>query len=642
MPDFRSTSALCVSGLLLAACASNAPADTSHMTEPPILDGGSSGDARPDSARPDAGASDATPPPAYLAGCETLFAARVLEKQIEIDATFPEDCDAPLGTDVGFLNDARDALCVLGESANECRTRIYEAPPDISELSPGCLGAASPRNCLRGKWVPRCADGTDGCGEPEAVCQDGTRPMFYAERSQVGASNDWVFFLGGEGGPCQGDLCWFMYRYARELGEGVRERAMTSIHPDYVTEASQLGSGIESGLPAGGANPFAAYNRVRANRCADWVSDAAEIVDYGDGVSPEIAAIAPEGAIPTETRVSTTTVHHRGFDVWRATFRSLATDAGRDLDGDGAADLPSLADARVIVLAGSSDASHWLAFAADRLATELRAIAGDDVVVRVLLDAYYEPGLDSEGRFHDLAPADFDFLANPYSFTGLCELPDNGDGIANEACSNASYLPGPGPAGERTYRDNLVARGTLLDESCEAAHGTGTPECYDKIHTLVHHVATPFLVLADQEDPAISDAGATYAEDQSYAWANPETYRERVLAQTRDIEASWTTAAREEGAGVAGNAMFVLPKTRRGAQPWGRATHVHLGSNTTMQSEMTLCSAVGSPVAGASLAIIVDTWARGRARELFVVEDGASWDGVSPYWVTGSSCIEPE
>jgi hypothetical protein len=616
----------------LVACTSHAPND-STVSALPTLDGGA-----PDSA-PDADPPDA-PPPEYFAACDTLFAARVLELQIRVDPTFPEDCDATLVTDVGVLNDAHDPLCLAGESANACRTRIYETPPDMAALDPGCWDASSPRNCLRGKWVPRCADGTDSCSEPEAVCQDGTRPMIYAERSQGGSSNDWIFFLGGEGGPCHGDLCWFLYRYARELGEGVRERAMTSLHPDYGTDASQVGSGIENGFPAGGANPFAGYNRVRANRCADWVSDAAELVDYGDGISTELAAQLPPGSAPIETRVSTTTVHHRAFDIWRATFRSLATDAGRDLDGDGVPDLPSLADATTIVLAGSSDASHWLAFGADRLASELRAVAGEDAIVRVVLDAYYEPGLDSEGRFHDLAPADFDFLTNPYSATGLCRLPDNEDGIANEACSNASYLPGAG--GAPTYRDHLAARGTLLDESCEDWHHEGAPECYDKIHTLVHHLSTPFLVLADQEDPAIADAGAIYAEDPSYAWADPATYRERVLAQTRDIEASWTTAAREEGAGNAGNAMFVLPKTRRGMQPWGRATHVHLGSNATMQSQMSLCSAAGARIASASLAAIVEAWVRGRAPELFVVEDAASWDGVSPYWVTGASCIAPE
>jgi hypothetical protein len=608
-----------------------------------IVEAGADGGVADATSASDAGGSSDGAVPAdaaaspYLLGCDTLFAARVLEMQLELDASFMEDCDAPLADDVGFLNDARDPLCRAGESANECRTRIYETPPDMRDLNPGCWDASRPRGCMRGKWVPRCADGTDGCAEAEAVCQDGTRPMIYAERARTGeASNEWIFLLGGEGGPCHGELCWFTYRYARELGETVRENAMTSVHPDHPGDASQTGDGIMSGAPAGGANPFASYNRVRANRCSDWISDAAEVVTYGDGAPADFAG---RGGVPEATRFSTTTVHHRGFDTWRATFRSLATDAGRDLDGDGTADLPSLADATTIVLAGASDSSHWLAFAADRLADELRAIAGADVVVRVLLDAYFEPGLDSEGRFHDIAPADFDLFTHPYSSTGLCELPDNGDGVDNEACSNASYRPG---VGVTTYRDGVAARGSLLDESCEDRHGPGAPECYDKIHTLVHHVSTPFMVLADQEDPSISDAGPLYAEDPSYAWADPETYRERVLAQAYDIEASWGTTAREDGAGIPGAAFLVLPKTRRGSEPWGRATHVHVGSNPVMQSAMTLCSAAGAPIASASLGVIVDTWARGSATQMLVVEDGASWDGTTPYWVTGSSCIAPE
>ena len=44
-------------------------------------------------------------------------------------------------------------------------------------LNPGCRTANSPSGCLLGKWLPKCSDGTDdGCSEPEAVCQDGTRP----------------------------------------------------------------------------------------------------------------------------------------------------------------------------------------------------------------------------------------------------------------------------------------------------------------------------------------------------------------------------------------------------------------------------------------------------------------------------------
>jgi hypothetical protein len=618
---------VCVVALGFAACTSESRdlAMASSALDP--ADAGSDGSA-------DAGL------PSYLVGCDSMFAARVLEKQIEADATFPEDCNVALSTDVGVLGSAGNALCLAGETANECRTRLYETPPDDGELDPGCWNASAPRSCMRSKWLPRCTDGTDtGCTEPEVVCQDGTRPMIYAERTRSG-SNDWIFFMGGEGGPCAGDSCWFLYRHARLIGKPVFERAMSTLHPDYETIASQVGHGIESGLPAGGANPMADYTRVGFDRCADSASDAEEIVTFGDGVAPEIAAELSTVPLPAPTRASTTRVWHRGLNIWKAAFASLATPAGRDLDGDGTPDVPSLADATTIVLSGSSDASMWLVFAADLLAEAIHEIA-PGAVVRVILDGYYEPGLDGEARFATSPPTDLDVFSHPYTATGLCALPDNSDGVVNEACSDASYEPGPTPSGPRNHRDRLDARGIVLDRSCEAFHGVGAAPCYDKIHTIMHHLGTPFAVVADQEDHTIAGSTVHYADDPSYRWANAATYRMRVLAQTYDAERFWTTG-REDGPADARDAMFILRKSRRGSAPWGAAEHTHLGSNSRMNAQMTFCSAVGAPVGSASLARMLDTWIEGAAPETFVVENGITWDGVSPYWITGSTCTAPE
>ena len=209
-----------------------------------------------------------------------------------------------------------------------------------------------------------------------------------------------------------------------------------------------------------------------------------------------------------------------GFLIANLLTDALTTDAGRDLDGDGAPDLPSLADATQVLIAGSSDASIWTSLAVDRFADELRALAVAAVDVRFLSDVYFPPSLDNEARYRPEVPEGFNMLADPYSETGLCELPDNEDGIDNEACSDASFQPGA------QLRLSYGRRGVRLDASCEAFHGDDAPVCYDRNHTLFHHVSVPWLVLADQEDNTVSDEAPVYADDRSYHWQVPEDYRE--------------------------------------------------------------------------------------------------------------------
>jgi len=181
-------------------------------------------------------------------------------------------------------------------------------------------------------------------------------------------------------------------------------------------------------------------NRVRFERCTDGASDAIEQAPVFNGVPPELADEYPD--LPPMTANSTVPVWHRGYATWVAAFHHMTTPEGRDRDGDGVPEIPSLADARLVILSASSDASSWLTYSADAFAEELRAIAGPDVEVRIMIDGLFGPSLDNEARYHPEVPPGFNMLADPYSQTGLCQLPDNEDGIANEACSGAATGPG--------------------------------------------------------------------------------------------------------------------------------------------------------------------------------------------------------
>lgn len=583
-------------------------------------------------------ASDTTPqgetsPGDYLAGCDSLFAARVVEKQVEADATFPSRCDVPLRNAIGRVRDGGPVLCIVGETANACRTRLYDTPPAMADRAQGCASQSPvPASCLRGKYLAKCADGTDTCPTPEAICQDGMRPMVYAEPATTGPSDVWYFFLGGEGAPCTGPMCWYNYRYARLNDKVEFELAMSTAHPDHSYAAAKLGSGVMNGAPVAG-NPAADWNRVHFKRCTDAASRANETAFIGDGIPADWAEGLPD--LPVATRTGTVPVFHRGFDTWRAAFRLFTTTSGRDLDGDGTPELPSLAAAKQVILAGASDASGWVVFAADRLADELRTIAGADVDVRIMIDGYFEPAFDNEGRYHADAPADFDMFGDPYAETGLCLLPDNGDGLANEACSDAAYIDGP-------WRRALDARQVVRDASCETYHAVGAPQCSDKLHTLLHHVATPVFILADQEDGTVSGGSPIYADTRGYHWADPATYRRRVLDAAKDIAAHWSTAAREEGAGTAGNFALAMPKSRREGEPWGHARHVRFHDDAEMKSTMDYCSKDGNQLASIAFATMMGAWMKGTVPTTFVWEDAAALSGTTSYWVTGGHCRTPE
>jgi hypothetical protein len=565
----------------------------------------------------------------WFANCGSLFAVRIAELQQGLDATFPLSCDAPLRADIGRLRQGGDALCNAGESPNACRDRLYATPPAMGTLDQGCAEGGPTDGCLLGSFLARCADGTDDCADDEVVCWDGMRPMIYAEAATAGPSPSdvWWFHMGGEGGPCSGAMCWATYR----LGENEFKFAMSSLHPENPSNAATRGSGVTSGDPT---TPYARVNRVRFERCTDAATDRVEEVPVSNGVPPEFAAQYP--GIPVADRYATTRVWHKGLATWKAAFRKMAATDGRDLDGDATPDLPSLANARLVVLSASSDASVWLTLAADRLADELRAIAGPDVDVRIAIDGLFPPMLDNEARYHPDAPENFDMLSMPYADTGLCQLDDNGDGLDNEACSDQTFQAGG------ALRTNYEERGVLLDASCEAMHGVGAAECFDRNHTLVHHVGVPIFVLADQEDNTVSDSGPQYAHDRGWLFTTIDLYRKRIVDAGWDIVDFWNTTAREEGAGGAEGFMLVLPKARRNDQPRGRATHVRFGNDDRMADTMTLCSDAGVKVTTVSFSQMIAGWLTGELPQTFAIEDARRTLPNGSHWVTGSACRAAE
>ena len=80
----------------------------------------------------------------------------------------------------------------IGISAAQCAKDLYENP----------VPASSPLNSYTLEFLDRCEDGSTSCPLTEELrCTDGSRPAFYY---QPGSNEKWIFFMGGEGGPCRG------------------------------------------------------------------------------------------------------------------------------------------------------------------------------------------------------------------------------------------------------------------------------------------------------------------------------------------------------------------------------------------------------------------------------------------------------
>lgn len=563
--------------------------------------------------------------------CESLFAYRVLELARAGGGT-PVDCNDALGVDVapfsytppGGIAGVPSPMCRAIQTANECRDDWYASPPAVADL--WFAGSSH-----RAQWVPRCADGTNSCATDEAVCQDGTRPMIYVDQAvdMAGAdtnSNRWIFYLGGEGGPCsersatRGAVvtgqCWDNYRFGGRKSKDEFKTAMSSMHPDFrpVKQTVEVRGLLDDAatFPGGVPNNFRHFNRVKINRCSDWASDAEQM--------STVVPLAPAawGAQPVTDQVN---VWHRGHDITSAIFNFLTTPAGRDIDDDGEVDLPNLNQATTVLLAASSDSTNWLTTIADQLRDELRTVS-PEVEVKILVDGLFDPMLENEARYNanawpgSLFGAPFD---NPLGEL----LPVGVDPAAGRDYSNQKFDVGG------SLRLSWDDRNTFMDESCEVVHGVGAMQCYDNLHVLLNHVDTSFFIYAEQNDGTVSD-NLGWADDRDYQPTH-ETYRTRVRDQAEDVELAW--GARIEEAALATPADPV-----RGYMiPWG-TRHVHLGDNAQMAKPMTECTDDG---AGGWLEdtqpfaemlhrwLIFDT-------EYFAVEDERGAVVMpSPHWVSG-------
>jgi hypothetical protein len=284
------------------------------------------------------------------------------------------------------------------------------------------------------------------------------------------------------------------------------------------------------------------------------------------------------------------------------------------------------------VLSASSDAAKWLIHNGDRVAALFQAVA-PEAEVRLVLDSWFPPMLENEGRYSGAGGTSaFDGVYEPFSGTQL--LP---------ASVNPAATLGYGTDGVALVNAEVdaIARGVNLDDSCVAAHAAdpvALPYCYDTLHILLNHVASPFFVVADQRDPVVSP-NPHLAVDPTYRWSIQE-YRRRDISQGEDLFALHDVASElATGADATGAAIGTWTPGLYLPRP-DSPVHVYLGSDASFfGSAMKECNgAVG--LGAHPLPEVLSDWVLGGTA--YPAWERPGTGALNPHWVTAPhACNSP-
>lgn len=358
-----------------------------------------------------------------LAGCGQ-GAHDTNDTGVDTDTGAPEDTDTETDTDTGTDTDT-DTVPMIGDA-------LAEACGDYTPGSAEVAGDAL--------WKVTLDD-------PDALCNDGTTAVMYVRPSSGGAyTNQWLVYLQG-GAGCQ-DLASCVVRYCGTEKYTKAKMSSTWTNPSM---------GESALMERDGTNPFGEANQVVVHYCSS---------DYWTGTKSD-TVLTDEESYPGQA----VRLHFRGRDIVRAAIEQLL--AGPVTSDDGDVTVPSLADAEVLVFAGSSAGAKGAEHNLDWVAAQ---VPGADVVG--WFDAYMPPEYDDMGEYGPEAQAYDEGTRWPEVFQGRY--------------------------------------GMWMEESCAAAHSESEQWlCGNNEHLVLNHVTTPFFLRQDLRDPVIGsrylDAGVSSA-----------------------------------------------------------------------------------------------------------------------------------
>jgi hypothetical protein len=324
---------------------------------------------------------------------------------------------------------------------------------------------------------------------PDALCNDGTRAVFYVRRYADDAyRNHWHIHLQGGGNCTTAQSCADRW-CSVDTNFGAKQMSTTGTPPRIRAR------GI---FDRSSRNSFRLWNHVLVYYCSS---------DSWSGQASDVAVVADDPATGVSTAYR---IHFRGATIVDAVRDQLRRDCGGALcpcpaysygpdgDGDGCPDfqMPDLDEARYVLFSGSSAGSGGVRVLADAFGASLRAQNVNcqmpgvcPLDYRAVIDAGIGP--DTDGKDYDTA------------------------------CGQAGWCdPACVAAGTCEYQDYMVAFGAQAhaglwnarpEDSCQAWHAdpandpnAETWRCEDYGYLAVNHLTTPYFVRTDLQDELLT------------------------------------------------------------------------------------------------------------------------------------------
>lgn len=314
---------------------------------------------------------------------------------------------------------------------------------------------------------------------PDALCNDGTRPVIYFRpAATAAASTKWVISLRGGGGCGTGPACAARWCSCANTTRCPFAAVTTNFTINNMSGGGRRGNTVGGILDRAPPlpNPLADYNHAQFVYCSS------------DGWSGNARAVSYDVTHPITGQPTTYTMHFLGSRILDANLAVLRQDRVAPLTytlGGASTPMPDLDDATEVVIAGDSAGGAGVIHNLDLIASLLRANhvgcdggASCPPTVHGLIDAVVGPD-QSRLDWSQAVGADA--------------------GLATWAALLDAQSRSPARAGSRG------------DSSCAAFHldgGTGSA-CEDISHVVRHHVTTPFFVRMALLDSLISN---NYAE----------------------------------------------------------------------------------------------------------------------------------
>jgi hypothetical protein len=272
---------------------------------------------------------------------------------------------------------------------------------------------------------------------PNAVCNDGSKPVVYIRKSTGGENeNKWLFHFQG-GGGCSGEYTSCFDRWCGN---------------DYYHAGKMSSRWSKESMNSGGIvnrnnkkNTLADGNIVFLHYCS---SDG-----WGRQVSDYVVTSSED---PTKSY----RMHFRGRTIVEAVFAQLLS--GSTTSDNGTETVPSIATANEVLITGSSAGSGGVLTNLDWISEKLGASAN----VKGVFDAAYLPLMED--------------ITDEKVVEGF----------------NMKFA-----AGLERYQANPDDTTKYRDESCMETLADDPRDCFHTNELRLNHVTTPFFIRADLADP---------------------------------------------------------------------------------------------------------------------------------------------